>query len=78
MKEKGKNKGINNKGVTEAIVKVLDLNYFDVRLNQVFQLICKASLIFKLNLELPLSVILKERELYKSMCVLVPFRFLKT
>ena len=27
------------------------------------QLICKASLIFKSNLELPLSIILKEREL---------------
>ena len=27
------------------------------------QLICKASLIFKLNLELALSIILKEREL---------------
>ena len=30
------------------------------------QLICKASLTFKLNLELALSIILKERELYKS------------
>ena len=30
------------------------------------QLICKASLIFKSNLELALSVILKERELYES------------
>ena len=29
------------------------------------QLICKASLIFKLNLELPLSIISKERELYE-------------
>ena len=28
------------------------------------QLICKASLIFKSNLELALSIILKERELY--------------
>ena len=29
------------------------------------QLICKASLIFKSNLELPLSIISKERELYE-------------
>ena len=28
------------------------------------QLICKASLIFKLNLELALSIVLKQRELY--------------
>ena len=31
-----------------------------------FQLICKASLSFKLNLELALSIILKERELNES------------
>ena len=30
------------------------------------QLICKASLIFKSNLELALSVTLKQRELYES------------
>ena len=30
------------------------------------QLICKASLIFKSNLELALSIILKERELHES------------
>ena len=30
------------------------------------QLICKASSIFKSNLELPLSIILKQRELYES------------
>ena len=29
-----------------------------------FQLICKASLIFKSNLELALSIVLKQRELY--------------
>ena len=29
------------------------------------QLICEASLIFNLNLELALSIILKERELYE-------------
>ena len=35
------------------------------------QLICKASLIFKSNLELALWVILKERELYESKHVIV-------
>ena len=34
------------------------------------QLICKASLIFKSNLELALSIILKQRELYESKHVL--------
>ena len=35
------------------------------------QLICKASLIFKLNLEFALSFILKQRELYESKHVAV-------
>ena len=39
------------------------------------QLICKASLIFKSNLELALSIIiLKERELYESKHVIVECR----
>ena len=42
-----------------------------------FQLICKASLIFKSNLELALSIILKERELYESNYVAVECRCLK-
>ena len=37
----------------------------------------KASLTYKSNLELALSIILKERELYKSMPVVVECRFLK-
>ena len=41
------------------------------------QLICKASLIFKLNLELALSIILKQRELYESKHVAVECRSLK-
>ena len=41
------------------------------------QLICKASLIFKSNLELALSIILKERELYESKHVVVECRCLK-
>ena len=40
------------------------------------QLICKASLIFKSNLELSLSIILKQRELCESKHVAVEFRCL--
>ena len=41
------------------------------------QLICKASLIFKSNLELALSIILKQRELYEPKHVAVECRCLK-
>ena len=41
------------------------------------QLICRASLIFKSNLELALSFILKQRELYESKHVAVECRCLK-
>ena len=41
------------------------------------QLICKASLIFKWNLELVLSGILKQRQLYESKHVAVECRYLK-
>ena len=41
------------------------------------QLICKASLIFKSNLELALLIILKQRELYESRHVAVQCRCLK-
>ena len=41
------------------------------------QLICKASLIFKPNLELALSIILKRRELNQSKQVVVECRCLK-
>ena len=42
-----------------------------------FKLICKASLIFKPNLELTLSIILKQRELYESKHITVECRCLK-
>ena len=42
------------------------------------QLICKTSLIFKSNLELTLSIILKERGLHESKHVVVECRCLKT
>ena len=41
------------------------------------KLICKACLIFKLNLELVLSIILKERELHESNHAVVECRCLK-
>ena len=41
------------------------------------QLICKASLIFKSNLELALSIILKQRELYESKYVAAECRCFK-
>ena len=41
------------------------------------QLICKASLIFKSNLELILSIILKQRELYEWKHVVMECRCLK-
>ena len=40
-------------------------------------LVCKASLIFKSNLELALSIILKQRELYESKHVSKECRCLK-
>ena len=41
------------------------------------QLICKASLIFKSNLESALSIILKQRELYETKHIAVECRCLK-
>ena len=41
------------------------------------QLICQDSLIFKLNLELAFSIILKERELYESKHIVLECRCLK-
>ena len=54
------------------------LSTMQATLSQVFvQLICKASLIFKLNLESALLIILKERELYESKHVMVECRCFK-
>ena len=70
MKEKRKNKKKQqqqqkqSKGA-EAIAKVWETNNFFLALKLGFlELICKASLIFKSNLELALSTILKQRELH--------------
>ena len=61
-KNKQRQKGARG---TEAIVKGWELSGFVVHLS-FLQLICKASLIFKSNLESALSIILKQRELYES------------
>ena len=42
------------------------------------QWICKASLFFKSNLELALSIVLKQQEFYESKHVAVEYRCLKT
>ena len=55
-----------NKG-SKSYVERVRINWFCCAFKLgFFQLICKASLIFKSNLELALSIILKESELYES------------
>ena len=75
--EQNKNKQRQNgaRG-TETIVKGWEVNDFVVHLT-FLQLTSKASLIFKSNLELALSIILKQRELYESKHVAVQCRCLK-
>ena len=67
-KEKQRQKGVRG---TEAIVNEWELNDFLVHFKLDFiQLIRKASLIFKSNLELALSIILKKKENYMSQSML--------
>ena len=47
------------------------MEIMDGKKKKIIQQICKASLIFKSNLELSLSIILKERKLYESKYVVV-------
>ena len=75
-REKQKTKTERNKGVMQAIGKVWELNDFVVCLS-FLQLICKTSLIFNSDLELALSIILTERELYESKHVVEKCRCLK-
>ena len=69
MQETTKEKQINaerikgNRSYTERVRAKLFCCAFTLGF---FQLICKASFIFKSNLELDLSIILKQRELYDS------------
>ena len=80
MKEKRKEKKQRKKRTRgmEAIAKGWEKKDFVERLSLVFSnLICKSSLIFKSNIELALSIILKERELYESKHVAMECRCLK-
>ena len=72
-KNKQRQKGARG---TEAIVKGWELSGFVVHLS-FLQLICKASLIFKSNLELALPIILKQKQLYESKNDAVECRCLK-
>ena len=67
MKEKRKRKKKKKKRTRETEA---------IRQAGFLQLICKASLTFKSNLELALSIILKQRELYESNYVAVECRCL--
>ena len=66
-----------NKGDRSYSEKVRDKWFCWVFKSGFLQLICKASLIFKSNLDLALSIILKERELYEPKHVTVECRCLK-
>ena len=73
-KNKQRQKGARNRNYSER----LRAKWFCCAFKSGFlQLICKASLIFKSNLELALSVILKQRELYESNHFAVDCRCLK-
>ena len=74
--EREKTKTKRNKGVTQVIAKVWELNDFVVHLGFI-QIMCKASLIFNSNLELALSIILKESKLYESKHTVVERKCLK-
>ena len=60
MKEKGINKNDKEKQRNDASFS----KFFCAFKLDFLQLICKVSFIFKSKLDLPLSIILKERELY--------------
>ena len=74
--KKAKTEGDENKGDGSCNERVTAKWFCAFKLD-FLQLICKASLIFKSNLELALSIILKQRELYESKHVAVECRCLK-
>ena len=77
-KNKTKNKHTEkNKGVRSCSERVRAKWFFCAFKVGFLQLICKASLIFKSNLELALLIVLKQRELYESKHVAVECRYLK-
>ena len=63
-----------NRSYSERVRAKLFFYAFKLRF---LQLICKTSVIFKSNLELTLSIILKQKELYESKHVAVECRCLK-
>ena len=79
MKEKGKKKKDRKKQSGAASYsESVRAKWFCCAFELGFvQLICKASLVFKANLELALSIILKVRELYESKHVVVECKSLK-
>ena len=75
-KQKKKRKKKKNKGDGTYSKMVRDKWFCSAFKSGFLQLICKASSIFKLNLELALSIILKKREWYESRHVAVECRCL--
>ena len=74
-RETEKKKPEKNKG-DQSYSKSVRAKWFCCTFNLGFlQLICRTSLIFKSNLELALSIILKERKLYESKHVVVECRY---
>ena len=65
QKGKKKKKKKRNKGDRSYSERVRDKWFCWAFKSGFLQLICKASLIFKSNLELALSIILKEKELHE-------------
>ena len=77
-REKQKNKDRKNQRGSASYNENVRTKWYCCKFKLCFvQLIYKASLIFKLNLELALSIILKERELYESKHVVAECRCLK-
>ena len=76
-KKQKKRKTEKNKGEKSYSERVRDKWFCWAFKLGFLQLICKVSLIFKSNLELVLSIILKQRELYESKQVTVECRCLE-
>ena len=78
MKEKHKKQQRKNKQRQKGYSERVSAKWFCCAFKLGFiQLICQASLIFKSNLVLALSIILKQRELYESKHAAVECRCLK-
>ena len=78
MEKKEKNKDKNEQRVYASFSESVRAKWFCCAFKLGFlQLICQASLISKLNLELALSIVLKERELYELKYIAVKCKCLK-